>query len=659
MKTDSIISQQTTDLNNICNIYQQWSQLEDPTHKLARITAILPFVSLAGILLKQNPDNEILQNIRNDFKKYYEQNHPRKLEWESSDFNKALIDKLAQLSTEGGSITPDLLKELFSYQDKYKHAHFVASFNLVDVLDDIQLDDSLDINKITTSIRQRLEKEFEKPDDLERHALLNQLSSFLQDLQENKRIISDSEKTKEYITEQKTFTKNTSTQVARPINEKNPTEIKAGPAIIKSGIEVEFSSANSQLSGPKNIYQQIAFLKQISADYEARRQMALKYKKTPLPEINWQNIIPPVPESLLSDGPNASESYLNQATFNLITKILHNNFSGTKKADIENTVATMLPQEALAFLLLFGETNQSDINFQFDGIQQNIEEVYNLIKNKQFYAKTVDMIQALEADLFIGKINEEKLAKLPEKFQELNYWSNFVGWPITQINQQVNFSFTDRNSNKDLIDYQIEGDPNNLKATISGVGAEILKTIQSSLQKLDKEYDIFRDGSEIAVALDAKKSGSPEFFAQQVKEFEKHHQGASAFTIHKQVAGKSVEIRVSKINNDTIIEVRMLGTNPHNPIKSLGQHDYPLLQEIIATINNDVQARLTELQKSPKEYDKLLKKRVDIIDGKIKEIPPIPREKGKPGSAVTLTQSIERFFVKGAVSVASRLAGRS
>ena len=231
---------------------------------------------MAGVLLKQNPNNEILQDIRNNFKEYYEKNHPRKLEWESSDFNKALIDKLAQLSTEGGSIMPDLLKELFSYQDKYKHAHFVASFNLVDVLDDIQLDDSLDINKITTSIRQRLEKEFEKPDDLERHALLNQLSSFLQDLQENKRIISDSEKTKEYITEQKTFTKNTSTQVVRPINEKNPTEIKAGPAIIKSGIEVEFSSANSQLLEPKTIYQQIAFLKQISADYEARRQMALK-----------------------------------------------------------------------------------------------------------------------------------------------------------------------------------------------------------------------------------------------------------------------------------------------------------------------------------------------------------------------------------------------
>ena len=656
MKTDPIISQQIQQTTNLENIYQQWSQLEDPANKLARITAISPFVSLAGVLLKQNPNNEILQDIRNNFKEYYEKNHPRKLEWESSDFNKALIDKLAQLSTEGGSITPDLLKALFSYQDKYKHAHFVASFNLVDVLDDIQLDDSLDINKITTSIRQRLEKEFEKPDDLERHALLNQLSSFLQDLQESKRIISDSEKTKEYITEQKTFTKNTSTQVVRPINEKNPTEIKAGQAIIKSGIEVEFSSANSQLLEPKTIYQQIAFLKQISADYEARRQMALKYKKKPLPEIDWQKIIPPAPESLLSDGPNASESYLNQATFTLITDILQKKLPETERANIKNTVATMLPQEALAFLLLFGETKQSDINFQFDGIPQNIEQVYDLIKNKQFYAKTVDMIQALEADLFIGEINEEKLAKLPEKFQELNYWSNFVGWPIIQINQQVNFSFTDRNSNKDLIDYQIEGDPSNLKATISCVGVEILKTIQSSLQKLDKKYDIFRDGSEIAVAFDAKKSGSPEFFAQQVKAFEENHRDASAFIIHKQVAGKSVEIRVSKIDYNTIIEVRMLGTNPHNPIKSLGQHDYTLLQEIITTIINDAQERLTELQKSQEKYDRLLKKRVNIIDGKIDEILPIPREKGKPSNVVT--QSIEKIFGERAVVLFERFLAK-
>lgn len=643
MKTDTIMSQQIQQITNLNDIYQQWSQLEDPKHKLSRITAILPFVSLAGVLLKQNPDNEILQNIRNDFKKYYDENHPKKLEWKSSDFNQELIDKLAKSSTENNSITKDLLKELLPYQHKYKHAHFVASFNLVDALDK-PLDD---IQEITKSIRKRLEKEFEKSDDLERHALLNQLSSFLQDLQENQRIISDSEKTKKYIKEQQTFTRNTSIQVVHPISEKNPTEIKTGPAIIKSGIEVEFSSANSQLSESQTIYQQIAFLKQISADYEARRKMAITYNKEPLPEIDWQNIIPPTPELLLSDGPNADNSYLNQATFNSIIDILQKNLPETEIATIKNIVATMLPQEALAFLLLFDKTTKSDINFQFDGIPQDVKEVYDLIRNKQFYAKIVDMIQALEADLFIGEINEAKLEKLPEQFRDLNYWSNFVDWPITHINQQVNFSFTDGESSKDLIDYQIGGDPKNLKATISGVGVEILTTIQKSLQKIDKKRNIFRDGSEIAVAFDAKKSGSPEFFAQQVKAFEENHHDTSAFTIHKQVAGKSVEIRVSKIDGNTIIEARMLGTNPHNPIKPLGQHDYPLLHEIITTINNDVQEKLTELQKSPKEYEKLFQEKVDIVKGEVHEITPIPRNLGEPST--TITQPIERFVGKEAL----------
>jgi hypothetical protein len=59
MKTDTIISQQIQQITNLNDIYQQWSQLEDPKHKLSRITAILPFVSLAGVLLKQNPNVNI------------------------------------------------------------------------------------------------------------------------------------------------------------------------------------------------------------------------------------------------------------------------------------------------------------------------------------------------------------------------------------------------------------------------------------------------------------------------------------------------------------------------------------------------------------------------------------------------------------------------
>ncbi len=86
------------------------------------------------------------------------------------------------------------------------------------------------------------------------------------------------------------------------------------------------------------------------------------------------------------------------------------------------------------------------------------------------------------------------------------------------------------------------------------------------------------------------------------------------------------------------------------------QSHYTLLQEIIATINNDVQARLTELQKSPEKYDRLLKKRVNIIDGKIDEILPIPREKGKPSNVVT--QSIEKIFVERAVVLFERFLAK-
>ena len=644
MKTDQIIP---VDIINLHSIYKQWQALDNPKDKLARISAILPFVSLAGLLLINYPEDDILKEMRQDFKKYYEENHPKKLEWQSSDFDKELIQKLATLSNQGEYINQELLEELYDYQHKYRHAHFVAYFYLVDTLKDLELDNQTKIDTIIAKTKTRLETEFPNPDDLERHALLNQISDILQSLQQAQKFINDSKKTTDYLTEIGKFTKNTSPQIALPQITEKQAQIESGSAIIKAGIEIEFSSANFQLSKPKTNYQQIAFLKQVSADYEARRKVMQKYGEEPLPAINWLGIIPPIQDSwVISGGPNANDSYLNQATFNLITNILQQALPTENRTKIKSVVATMLPQEALAFLLLFGKQDELSpaINFKFDGISEDITEVYTLIKNKQFYAKTVDMIHALEVDLFIDQVTEEKLQQLPKKFQELNYWSNFVGWPVTKVNQQVNFSFTQliEDDEKDLIDYQIqEVHANKLQATISGIGAEILKTIQNSLQKIDEEHDILRDGTEIAIAFDAKKSGREDYFKQEVAKF-KEENPATAFTIHKQIAGKTVEIRVSVIKNThdqqhTIVEARMLGCNPHNPNQHIGSHDYPLLQKIISTINNDAQKKLQELQELPKEYQQLLETRVPIVNGRISKIPAIKRRKNEKEGTKTTT----------------------
>ncbi len=657
MKTDQITP---IDIINLHSIYQQWQALDNPKDKLAIISAILPFVSLAGLLLIKYPEDQILKEIRQDFKKYYEENHPKKLEWQSSDFDKELIQKLATLSNQGEYINQELFEELYDYQHKYRHAHFVAYFYLVDTLKDLELDNQTKIDTIIAKTKTRLETEFPNPDDLERHALLNQISDILQSLQQAQKFIHDSKKTADYLTEIGKFTKNTSLHIALPQIIENQAQIESGSTIIKAGIEIEFSSANFQLSKPKTAYQRIAFLKQVSADYEARRKVMQKYGEEPLPAINWLNIIRPIQDlSATSDGPNANDSYLNQATFNLITNILQQALPTENRAEIKNIVATMLPQEALAFLLLFDKKDKSSsaINFKFDGISEDITEVYTLIKNKQFYAKTVDMIHALEVDLFIDQVTEEKLQQLPKKFQELNYWSNFVGWPVTKVNQQVNFSFTQliEDDEKDLIDYQIqEVHANKLQATISGIGVEILKTIQNSLQKIDEEHDILRDGTEIAIAFDAKKSGREDYFKQEVAKF-KEENPATAFTIHKQIAGKTVEIRVSVIKDThdqqhTIVEARMLGCNPHNPNQHIGSHDYPLLQKIIATINNDAQKKLQELQELPEKYQQLLETRVPIVNGRISKIPAIKRRQDEkegtktPITATRVTLSVEKLI---------------
>jgi len=655
---ESLFSQQ---IDLLVKIYDKWQNLE-PENKLARIDFILPFVSLAGVLCVLNDSkNEVLQNIRKDFKEFYEKNHPLLLKWQSSDFSDKIKEKLQKISDSPNEImSATLIDDLMPYAEKYRHAHFVAQFYLQDVLQEehekIKIKNEGNfletIQQISTAINKRLESNFRSPDDLEKHALLNQLSGFLQSLQDSAKIIDKVSITEEYLQQidaknPKAFTKNTSSQIFFLGNGANGYEIKNGAETIRAGIEVEFSSSQ-QLSKPDTIFKKIAFLKRLFVDIEPRRNMAKKYGiKFDFPEIDWEKIINPQPQLLATNL--AKESYLNEATFGLVVEILKKNLPEISPDEINNTVATMLPEEALAFLLLFNQ-EKSDVKIKFDDIPNDISQVYELIKSQKFYQKTVDMIYAMEIDIFLGEITEEKVAKIPEIFKQLNYLGNFVGYPITKMNEQVNFSFA--NAEQDLIDYQPNVEDDKLQATISGVGVEILKTIQETLQKIDAEHSIFRDSETIKVGFDAKKCGDPDFFAKSIEEFQKNG-NSSAFTIHKQVAGKVYEIRVSKIDNATIVETRMIGCNPHNPTGHIGQHDFAILPKLITEIHNAVQTKLQKLQENPEEYQELLQKRVPIVDGRVAEISPILR---KPATKPVVQEvfPIERLGLEKAISCVYR-----
>ena len=94
----------------------------------------------------------------------------------------------------------------------------------------------------------------------------------------------------------------------------------------------------------------------------------------------------------------------------------------------------------------------------------------------------------------------------------------------------------------------------------------------------------------------------------------------------------------------------MLGCNPHNPNQHIGSHDYPLLQKIIATINNDAQKKLQELQELPEKYQQLLETRVPIVNGRVSEIPAIKRRQDEkegtktPITATRVTLSVEKLI---------------
>jgi hypothetical protein len=74
------------------------------------------------------------------------------------------------------------------------------------------------------------------------------------------------------------------------------------------------------------------------------------------------------------------------------------------------------------------------------------------------------------------------------------------------------------------------------------------------------------------------------------------------------------------------------------------------LQTIIATVNNDVQAKLTELQQPPEKYQQLLDKKVQIIDGKVAEIKPIARlGQQDPSTKTRVIEPVEAVIARGAI----------
>ncbi len=134
----------------------------------------------------------------------------------------------------------------------------------------------------------------------------------------------------------------------------------------------------------------------------------------------------------------------------------------------------------------------------------------------------------------------------------------------------------------------------------------------------------FRDSLDIGIGFDAKKYGNRTFFGDTVRKAKQVFGEITNFTIHKQVAAKTSQIRISQNPEGvSIVEIRLAGVNSHNAIPPKGQYDFGLSEELMHNVFREVQNEVSKLTKE--EFKKLLNNRVEIVDGKVPILPAIPR----------------------------------
>ncbi|NBR95219.1 MAG: hypothetical protein EBT55_02790, partial [Proteobacteria bacterium] len=393
----------TTQINNIQSIFQTWKNLSEP-NKSMRINHILPFLQLASIINTVSPDDK-LKEILNNFKQYYESDknqHPLELKTGSSQLSYEKLKKISD-GKIGETIPTDRVNEVLKYKNAYHHAHVVVNYYFGNLIDERSF--STDFGDFIKEINDIVQKKLQQQkgtvfDKTENQVLLNQAGDFARQLQESAEIVNDPELVLQWQEQfnsayPTSYTQNTSEQIGVFQQKSMPS---AGsieePITIRAGVEVEisFANQNSRSRQAEFDYKTIADLNKILATFNNTEAFEKNYagSNSSLETVNRVNCSKLVKmieeESLAKNSDQIEHINLNRGTFNLIKKIILQNTKrdnvDLKETEVEKTISKMSKEEALAFLLLFGNEELShtqSLPINFDGIKPNATAVYELI----------------------------------------------------------------------------------------------------------------------------------------------------------------------------------------------------------------------------------------------------------------------------------------
>ncbi len=572
---------------NISTIFDSWNAFST-SEKQQKINLILPFVQFASFLnhINHNQNLEvILQNFALDYQNIFGQNLQQMAQ---SDLPDSLLEKIAASQANQQPIDATTRQEILPFQDKYIHAHNRVMFNYGEFLATAEQNlssaqqqiiatkiASFDQVESALQLLQELNAAYlleqnsaliEK-DDLENHALLNQLTNYNQNIAQLGAILLDEKLSNQAVEflrshHHKTAIKRQSTtpnlaDFATKLADKN-LEMTVG---LESEFLLNSLSQNQQIQDSAT-RQNIAIKKAV-ADITARRNMQKKYGFEPtLPEITNVTL-------LLNENADFSE-VIGRKDYLIIQRAVDDLVSSpNKRTEIMAHVNNFAESEAFFFKLLFVEDFAYQHKIEIDGIfdykkskSENLQNVVPFIVTDRFYEKLLDMIQAYE--IAIGPFAvDEIIEQKNQAFSKLRLLANQSQLSLDDANVQVNSSFflTDsKNVKHNILLPEIKEIAGETVIQFNQLGAQILEIMQEAVSDLGNVSGVLRQ-SEIASGLDRNKHVKSQL---ENTAFRQVDAALPAFLNHKFLAAKNIPLRLSFINDEVaVVELRLVGNNTH------------------------------------------------------------------------------------------------
>lgn len=573
--------------NRLLETFRIWNQFNHNEQK-QKINLIMPFVQLASYLERIEPNLELTENLRNFATTYQDLYQQDLRQMASSDFSNEIFSAIAESQKTKTKISDEIRNKILQYNDKYVHAHNRVMFNygafLQQSFAQLTADQQLEIQDKVTQIKttedpenllkllEELNQDFAleknsavlEKDDLENHALLNQMTTYNSHIAQISAILLDDEK---FVTAKNYFFQTAAKQTIKrdsttpDLSSFQQTLAEKGLRMTV-GLESEFLLNPTEKKNSQTATQQNIAIKKNLADINARRKMQLKYGFAPtLPEITDDLL-------LLHENSDFSDG-IRRADFNQITQDIENYvISPNERKALNQQVASFSEAETFFYKLFLLEDFAYQNGIEMDGIfdpkksrAENFATIKPLILSGRFHENLLDMIQAHEISVGPFEVNEI-LSRKNEVFEKLRLLANQSQASLDDANVQINSAFTIKinGAEKNVLLPEIIKENGETRIEFNKLGSELLNLMEEAAVELGDVPGILRQ-TRVNASLDRNK-----FVGKELADtpFRQINEELPAFLNHKFLAAKNSTLRLSFINNEVaVVELRLVGNNTH------------------------------------------------------------------------------------------------